>query len=99
MTVADGRQSKTLPQAVVEYKRRYGRAPPKGFEQWWKYARRNNIKIVDDVSQSSGLVDGKGGLTADGQYDQINRDIEPYFALTPKTFKQRVEQLENEPHS
>lgn len=45
----DGSQSKTLPQAVSEYKRRYGRPPPKGFEQWWKFARRNDIKIVDDV--------------------------------------------------
>lgn len=47
-----GRQSKTLPQAVIEYKRRYGRLPPRGFEKWWKFARQNNIKIVDDVSQS-----------------------------------------------
>jgi hypothetical protein len=49
--MADGiRQSKTLPQAVTEYKRRYGRPPPRGFDQWWKFARRNDIKIVDDVS-------------------------------------------------
>jgi hypothetical protein len=43
------RQSKTLSQAVAEYKRRYGRPPPKGFERWWSFARQNNIKIVDDV--------------------------------------------------
>lgn len=45
------RQSKTLPQAVIEYRKRYGRNPPKGFESWWKFARQNNIKIVDDVRQ------------------------------------------------
>lgn len=28
------RQSKTLDEAVVEYQRRYGRAPPKGFDEW-----------------------------------------------------------------
>jgi hypothetical protein len=28
------RQSKTLTQAVTEYKRRYKRSPPKGFELW-----------------------------------------------------------------
>ena len=28
------RQSKTLPEAVREYRRRYGRAPPKGFDKW-----------------------------------------------------------------
>lgn len=28
------RQSKTLDEAVAEYKRRYHRAPPKGFDEW-----------------------------------------------------------------
>lgn len=28
------RQSKTLPEAVAEYKRRYNRNPPKGFDDW-----------------------------------------------------------------
>ena len=31
------RQSKSLYQATMEYRRRYGRAPPKGFEKWWRY--------------------------------------------------------------
>lgn len=32
------RQSKTLKQAVREYKRRHGgRNPPKGFDKWWAY--------------------------------------------------------------
>ena len=42
------RQSTTLKKAVAEYKRRYGRNPPKGFDQWWDFARKNNVKIVDD---------------------------------------------------
>lgn len=29
------RQSKSLGEAVVEYTRRYHRAPPKGFDDWW----------------------------------------------------------------
>jgi hypothetical protein len=29
------RQSKTLDEAVSEYERRYGRAPPKGFDKWY----------------------------------------------------------------
>ena len=28
------RQSQTFAQAVAEYERRYGRKPPKGFDQW-----------------------------------------------------------------
>jgi hypothetical protein len=42
------RQSTTLKKAVAEYKRRYGRDPPKGFDQWWNFAQKNNVKIVDD---------------------------------------------------
>ena len=29
------KQSKTLQEAVAEYKRRYNRNPPKGFDKWW----------------------------------------------------------------
>ena len=42
------RQSTTLKKAVAEYKRRYGRNPPKGFDQWWNFIRKHNVKIVDD---------------------------------------------------
>ncbi|AAW43180.1 hypothetical protein CNBD0460 [Cryptococcus deneoformans B-3501A] len=73
-------QSKTLPQAVTEYTRRYGRPPPKGFDQWWQFCKRNKVKIVDD-------------------YDQINRDIELYFALSPELFRKRVDLLKETPHT
>ena len=42
------RQSKTLKKAAAEYRRRYGRNPPKGFDQWWDFAQKNNVRIVDD---------------------------------------------------
>jgi hypothetical protein len=31
------KQSRTLQDAVKEYRRRYGRQPPKGFDRWWKF--------------------------------------------------------------
>ncbi len=31
------RASKTLGEAVDEYERRYGRAPPRGFDKWWAF--------------------------------------------------------------
>jgi hypothetical protein len=31
------RQSKTLEEAIAEYKRRNHRPPPKGFDKWWKF--------------------------------------------------------------
>ena len=38
-------------------------------------------------------------VDADQQYDQIHRDLEPYFALSPKLFRERRDQLATEPHS
>ena len=42
------RQSKTLEQAVAEYKRRYGRNPPKGFDGWFAWAVKNDVKMIDE---------------------------------------------------
>lgn len=47
------RQSKTLQAAVKEYKRRYERNPPKGFDDWWQFAKANNATFVDEYD---GLV-------------------------------------------
>lgn len=33
------------------------------------------------------------------QYDQINRDIELYFALSPELFRKRVDLLKETPHT
>ena len=42
------RQSKTLEEAVVEYRRRYNREPPKGFDEWWDFLQKWEVKIVDE---------------------------------------------------
>lgn len=42
------KQSKTLVEAVTEYKRRYKRNPPKGFDEWWAFAETNGLKMVDE---------------------------------------------------
>jgi len=47
------RQSHSLRGAVAEYKRRYGRNPPKGFDAWWRFVQENKMKIVDEYD---GLV-------------------------------------------
>lgn len=47
------RQSHSLRGAVAEYKRRYGRNPPKGFDAWWRFVQENKVKIVDEYD---GLV-------------------------------------------
>ncbi|WWD20528.1 hypothetical protein CI109_105004 [Kwoniella shandongensis] len=45
------RQSTTLKEAVVEYRRRYGRQPPKGFDKWWAYVCENNVQLPDEYDQ------------------------------------------------
>lgn len=45
------KQSRTLREAVLEYKRRYTIDPPAGFEKWWMFCEENNVKIRDEYDQ------------------------------------------------
>ncbi|CDR99892.1 related to capsular associated protein [Sporisorium scitamineum] len=45
------RQSRTPQQAVLAYKRRYLRTPPRGFEAWVKLALQHNATIIDNYDQ------------------------------------------------
>lgn len=42
------RQSSTLTQAVAEYRKRYKKDPPKGFDKWWSFAKARNHSLVDE---------------------------------------------------
>lgn len=44
-------QSSSAGEAVAEYKRRYRRSPPKGFEEWVAFALDHDSKIIDDFDQ------------------------------------------------
>ncbi|GAA5828833.1 hypothetical protein JCM11251_005889 [Rhodosporidiobolus azoricus] len=46
------RQSKTLEEAVKEYRRRFGRRPPKGFDDWFRFAQANDVVLVDEFDQT-----------------------------------------------
>lgn len=46
------RQSKTLKQAVAEYRRRNRNLnPPKGFEKWWRFVQENDVQLPDEYDQ------------------------------------------------
>ncbi|KAI5988277.1 glycosyl transferase family 90-domain-containing protein [Pisolithus orientalis] len=45
------RASKTLAEAVIEYKQRYKRAPPLGFDKWWEYAVEHNVQLPDEYDE------------------------------------------------
>lgn len=42
------RQSKSLGDAVEEYRRRYGIPPPPHFDKWFEFAQENNVQLVDE---------------------------------------------------
>lgn len=45
------RQSRSLNAAVSEYERRYGRRPPRGFDEWFEFAQDNDVGIIDEYDQ------------------------------------------------
>jgi hypothetical protein len=42
------RQSKTLSQAVAEYRRRYGIPPPPNFNKWFEFAQAKGVQLIDE---------------------------------------------------
>lgn len=42
------KQSKTLSEAVTEYKRRYGIPPPPNFDKWYNFAKENKVQLIDE---------------------------------------------------
>ena len=44
-------RSKSFRETVHKYRRRYGRHPPPGFKEWYKYARKKNVHNIDDFEQ------------------------------------------------
>jgi len=43
-----GRQSKSLEQAVTEYRRRYGIPPPPYFDKWYDFAKSKGVQMIDE---------------------------------------------------
>ncbi|KUJ20042.1 uncharacterized protein LY89DRAFT_612107 [Mollisia scopiformis] len=41
-------QSKTLEEAVAEYRKRYGLPPPPNFDKWWDFAKAKGVQLVDE---------------------------------------------------
>ncbi|KAJ6466788.1 glycosyl transferase family 90-domain-containing protein [Mycena sanguinolenta] len=45
------RASTTFPEAVAEYRTRYKRDPPRGFDDWWRYVQRHDVQLPDEYDQ------------------------------------------------
>lgn len=44
-------RSLTFQQTVENYRRRYGRHPPPGFREWYRFARKKKVFNIDDFEQ------------------------------------------------
>lgn len=42
------RQSKSLDEAVTEYRRRYGMPPPPHFDRWYEFAKQRKTVLIDE---------------------------------------------------
>jgi hypothetical protein len=56
------RQSRTLRDAVAEYRRRYGIPPPPNFDKWWEFAQSRNVQLVDEFDTIYDLLTPFWGL-------------------------------------
>ncbi|KAG6248002.1 hypothetical protein E4U24_002888 [Claviceps purpurea] len=57
------RQSKTLEEAVKEYRRRYKLAPPPHFDKWVEFAMENKVQLVDEFDTIHELMTPFWGLS------------------------------------
>lgn len=62
LQVLQARQSKTLSEAVAEYKRRYNIPPPPNFDKWFAFAQARNVQLVDEFDTISELLTPFWGL-------------------------------------
>ncbi|KAJ8064399.1 hypothetical protein OCU04_006741 [Sclerotinia nivalis] len=42
------KQSKTLEEAVAEYRKRYGIPPPPNFDKWYSFAKSKGVQLIDE---------------------------------------------------
>lgn len=56
------RQSKSLQEAVTEYRRRYGIPPPPNFDKWYEFATSKGVQLIDEFDSIHELITPFWGL-------------------------------------
>ena len=56
------RQSRTLKDAVAEYRRRYNMPPPPNFDKWFEFAKSNDVQLIDEFDTIYQLITPFWGL-------------------------------------
>jgi hypothetical protein len=62
LQVLQSQQSKTLTQAVAEYRRRYKIPPPPNFDKWFAFAQARDVQLVDEFDTIFELLTPFWGL-------------------------------------
>lgn len=68
-------QSVTFPEAYAEYQRRYGFDPPRGFEEWYKFAQAHQSPIIDEFDI---IIEGIAPFLVMSGKEVLQRMIEVY---------------------
>ncbi|KAG7091997.1 hypothetical protein E1B28_008384 [Marasmius oreades] len=55
--------STSLDEAIREYRRRYGRYPPKGFDKWWDYVKLHDVQLPDEYDRIHHDIEHFWGMT------------------------------------
>ena len=71
------RQSKSLAEAVVNYKDRYKREPPPGFDEWYHAAIGLNATIIDDYDSVMATFEPYWSLSARELRARVREVLDP----------------------
>ena len=77
-------QSQTLDEAVVEYRRRYKRPPPRGFDSWFNIAKSQNVVIIDNFDTITKSFEPFWGLPPSVLRDiiqEVGKDLSQVFDI------------------
>lgn len=76
------RQSKTFEEAVAEYQRRYKRNPPKGFDDWYKFAVEKNVKLIDEFDAITEDLNPFWALSGEELRRRVDQVCQRFFFLS-----------------
>ncbi|KFY22165.1 hypothetical protein V493_06803 [Pseudogymnoascus sp. VKM F-4281 (FW-2241)] len=83
--------SQNFSSIVLNYRVRYGRSPPPGFDKWYKFARDRKVEILGDFG-----VTGNAAFV--GPFQQIMDDLRPFWGVDPKVIRSLAGRMHSKPN-
>lgn len=72
-------QSKSLTEAIANYKKRYRREPPPGFEDWYHVAVRLNATIIDNYDSVMASFEPYWSISARELRARVREALDPGY--------------------